>query len=84
MNVSVEDNLSLMIWIWLPKRFAVSSKKTFLVQFFKKICIGARVPFSLRFVSDHFEFTDMMKEAGNPGVGARLAYELVNCGGLSG
>merc|ERR1712241_721633 len=49
----------------------------------KTIC-SARVPFSLRFVTDHFEFTDMMKEAGNPGVGARLAYELVNCGGLSG
>eukprot|EP00093_Oithona_nana_P004333 04333.XXX_140302_138918_1 [CDS] Oithona nana genome sequencing. len=49
----------------------------------KTIC-SARVPFSLRFVSDHFEFTDMMKEAGNPGVGARLAYELLSCGGSSG
>ena len=49
----------------------------------KTVC-SARTPFSLRFVSDHFEFTEEKKEAGNPGKGARLAYELVNCGGSSG
>ena len=42
---------------------------------------GSRSPFNLRFVSDHWENTGAMLEANNPGKGARLAYQLVSCGG---
>jgi len=45
------------------------------------IFTGSRAPFSIRFVSDHWDFAEMMGEAGNPGKGARLAYELIGCSG---
>jgi len=43
------------------------------------IC-SSRTPFNLRFISDHWEFTGDKLEANNPGKGARLGYELINCG----
>ena len=41
---------------------------------------GSRAPFSLRFISDHWEVAEEMGEAKDPGKGARLAYELISCG----
>lgn len=45
----------------------------------KTIC-SSRAPFSLRFISDHWDFAEGMMEAKDPGKGARLAYELISCG----
>jgi hypothetical protein len=42
--------------------------------------LGSQTPFSLRFLSDHFEVTGDKLEANNPGKGAKLTYILQNCG----